>query len=79
MTLATVNERVEKRRTSPDWCGGVDGVDGDAAEVEWVVKGDVGDGTGDGYARYELSADGDRAQMAVGFRTGVGAVTNVEV
>jgi hypothetical protein len=29
-----------------------------------LVSGDVGEGTGDGYAKYELSADdGDRAQI----------------
>ena len=30
-----------------------------------LVSGDVGEGTGEGYAKYELSADGDRAQIAV--------------
>ena len=28
------------------------------------VIGDVGEGTGEGYAEYELSADGDRAHIA---------------
>jgi hypothetical protein len=76
MTLATVRDRVEKRRTSPDWASGV--VEADeggldtAVEVEDVcaTRGDVGDGTGDGYARYDASADGDRAHMAGGV-TGV--------
>jgi hypothetical protein len=29
-----------------------------------LVSGDVGEGTGEGYAKFELSADGDRAQIA---------------
>ena len=29
-----------------------------------LVSGDVGDGTGEGYAKYEFSADGDRAHIA---------------
>jgi hypothetical protein len=57
MTFATVRDRVLKRRTSPDW-GAVEGVpDGKGAE---------GDGTGEGYARKDVSADGERATMAVG-------------
>ena len=43
MTFATVSERVEKRRTSPDWVGGCDG-----AGVGWVDNGVEGEGTGDG-------------------------------
>jgi hypothetical protein len=46
ITLATVNERVEKRRTSPDCWGAVD-VDGWTA-ADCAAKGDVGEGTGDG-------------------------------
>jgi len=62
MTLATVNERVLKRRTSPDcWDGGGVAVDGPAVPGSAVL----GDGTGDGYARYEFSADGESAQIAV--------------
>ena len=57
ITFATVSERVEKRRTSPDCCVGV--VCGG-----WVMLAVLGDGTGDGYARYELSAEGDSATMA---------------
>lgn len=52
MTFATVNERVENNRTSPDWCCEVEGgVDVEGAG--WVDdgKGDEGEGTGDGYAR----------------------------
>lgn len=57
ITFATVNERVEKRRTSPDWLADVDGDDvalegvGCDDEVEpggCVESGDVGEGTGDG-------------------------------
>jgi len=57
ITFATVSERVEKRRTSPDCCAGA--VCGGSARL--VV---VGDGTVDGYARYELSGEGDSATMA---------------
>jgi len=41
--------------------------DGVAEEVAppALVSGDVGEGTGEGYAKYELAADGDRAQIAV--------------
>jgi hypothetical protein len=45
ITLATVRERVENRRTSPHCCREVG--DGAVAAV-WVESGDVGDGTGDG-------------------------------
>jgi hypothetical protein len=62
ITLATVKERVEKRRTSPDW-EVVDVVGGDADDG-WVERGEVGDGTGEGYARYEASADGDKEHIA---------------
>ncbi len=55
MTLATVRERVEKRTTSPAW---------DAEEDEGGLSREAGDGMGDGYARYELSADGESAMMA---------------
>ena len=57
ITFATVSERVEKRRTSPDCCVGV--VCGDSGRLAVV-----GDGTVDGYARYELSEEGDNATMA---------------
>jgi len=74
MTLATVRERVEKRRTSPDWeapevdeAGGTDEEELEGCREGWVDNGDWGEGTGEGYARYELSADGDRAQIAFGF------------
>jgi len=30
-----------------------------------LVSGDVGEGTGEEYAKYELSADGDRTHIAV--------------
>ena len=72
MTLDTVSERVEKRRTSPDWGAwevedeaeaAADGVADEA--VPALVSGDVGEGTGEGYAKYELSADGDRAHIAI--------------
>ena len=60
MTFATVSERVEKRRTSP-----VVGAEEEAAGC-WVAVAweRAGEGTGDGYARYELSAEGERATMA---------------
>jgi hypothetical protein len=57
ITFATVSERVEKRRTSPDCC--VEVAWGDCARLEVV-----GDGTVEGYARYELSEEGDNATMA---------------
>jgi len=52
MTLATVKERVEKRRTSPDWVWDEEDPDEDEealliAEVP-EASGVVGDGTGDG-------------------------------
>jgi len=48
MTLATVSERVEKRRTSPHCCGvPVEG----GAVAGGAARGDVGEGTGEGYAR----------------------------
>jgi hypothetical protein len=40
-----------------------EGVD-DKAVPPALVSGDVGEGTGEGYAKYELSADGDRAYIA---------------
>lgn len=54
MALATESVRVENRSTSPDW-----EVDAEGAEGP-----ECGDGTGEGYARYELSADGERAATA---------------
>lgn len=51
MTFATVNERVENRRTSPD-CDVVEGADdADAPGDVGFASGYVGEGTGDGYAR----------------------------
>ena len=48
MTLDTVKERVENRRTSPD-CDVVGVVGGGAAcEVDCVANVDVGEGTGEG-------------------------------
>ena len=69
MTFATVNVRVEKRMTSPDcWVVG-----GGCVADDGCDKGDVGEGTGDGYARYDESADGESAQTArhqvIEFRT----------
>jgi hypothetical protein len=57
ITFATVRERVEKRRTSPDCCVGV-------VWGGWARSAVVGDGTVDGYPRYELSEEGDSATMA---------------
>lgn len=57
ITFATVSDRVEKRRTSPDCCVEV-------ACGGWVRLEEVGDGTVEGYARYELSEEGDNATMA---------------
>lgn len=64
ITLDTVKERVENRRTSPDWeaVGVVGG--GAACEADCVANVEVAEGTGEGYARYELSADGERAHIA---------------
>jgi len=70
MICETVRDLVEKSRTSPD-----------AAPVEGGCAGGVcgemgtgaGMGTGEGYARYELSADGERATMASGL--GVVSIT----
>ena len=62
MTLATVSERVEKSRTSPDCCWAVGC--GGGVDVDGVARGEVGEGTGEGYARYELSAEGDNAHIA---------------
>jgi hypothetical protein len=49
MTLATVRERVEKRRTSPDccWWEGAGG-GGGGVEVDWEASGEAGEGMGDG-------------------------------
>jgi len=63
MTFATVSVRVEKSRTSPD-CWGRDDCGGGGEDVGWAETGLAGDGTGDGYARYEQSADGERAHIA---------------
>ena len=60
MTFATVSERVEKRRTSPV-DGAEDGGVGCCVADAWAR---AGEGTGEGYARYELSAEGERATMA---------------
>lgn len=48
MTLDTVNERVENKRTSPDWevVGVVGG--GGACEVDCVANVEIGEGTGEG-------------------------------
>ena len=55
ITLATVKVRVEKMRTSPDWGTEVDDDDEDATDDspcdEEGACGEVGDGTGEGYAR----------------------------
>jgi len=60
ITFETVSERVEKRKTSPDCCIGV--VCGDWLRLTRLAV--VGEGTADGYARYELSEEGDSATMA---------------
>ena len=57
MTFATVFVAVENIRTSPDWAWAV-------AVDEPDADGAAGDGTVDGYARNELSEDGDNAHMA---------------
>lgn len=67
MTLATVSERVEKSRTSPVGCWAAAPAEG-GMDVAWLASGEVGEGTGEGYARYELSAEGERAHIAVGTR-----------
>ena len=36
-----------------------------------LVSGDVGDGTGEGYAKYEFSAEGDRAHIAKQGNSGI--------
>jgi hypothetical protein len=87
MTLETVRERVEKRRTSPDWWGAVVAEPAVAAVEEaevvvvevveavdvvvegllaesWEARGEFGEGTGEGYARYDESAEGERAHIA---------------
>lgn len=49
MTLATVRERVEKRRTSPDWEEVPDDEDGVAFKADVPEEsGVVGEGTGEG-------------------------------
>ena len=59
ITFATVSERVENMMTSPDvWVAGVDWL------VDCAELGAVGEGTGEGYARYDASAEGDKAQTA---------------
>jgi hypothetical protein len=49
MTLATVRERVENSRTSPDccWCAGGGG-GGGSVEVDWAASVEVGEGIGEG-------------------------------
>ena len=42
--------------TSPVW---------DVEEDEGNLSRDAGDGTGEGYARYELSAEGESATIAI--------------
>jgi len=42
-----------------------DGVDDDVLPAPAFVRGEVGEGTGEGYARYEFSAEGDRAHIAI--------------
>lgn len=56
MTLATVSERVENKRTSPDWfceagAEDVDAAAGAPAADGAPASGEVGEGTGEGYAR----------------------------
>jgi len=67
MTLDTVSEHVEKRKTWPDR-GASEAeevvVEDVALPESGIVSGDVSDGTGEGYARREFSADGDRAHIA---------------
>jgi len=46
MTLATVSERVENKRTSPDWFWGE--VDAGGGTDVAVARGVVGEGTGEG-------------------------------
>ena len=41
-------------------------VDDVALPEPGLVSGDVGDGTGEGYAKYEFSAEGDRAHSYAG-------------
>ncbi len=64
ITLATERKRVEKRRTSPVW--GVEDAAGGWEAFNCVSE--DGEGTGDGYARYELSEEGDNATIAVCLR-----------
>lgn len=62
-TLTTESDRVSNRRTSPE-CGESVAVLLDGCGVE---SGDVGEGTGDGYAKYEGSDEEESAQIASGF------------
>lgn len=49
MTFETVRERVEKRRTSPDWdCVVEVGAGAEGGRGESCVSGEVGEGTGEG-------------------------------
>lgn len=57
MTLDTVSVCVENKMISPD-CD-CDGAGADGAELT-----EEGDGTGEGYARYEFSEEGDNAHIA---------------
>lgn len=65
MTFTTVSVRVSKSRTSPESEAGAV----EAAGRVWaaVERGEVGDGTGEGYARKEGSDEGDRAHIAVDY------------
>lgn len=67
MTLTTVRVRVSNRRTSPERAAGAAWGGRVCAAVE---RGEVGDGTGDGYARNEGSEDGDSAHIAEDLKLG---------
>lgn len=60
VTFATVRVRGENRMTSPDCCV----VGGAWIADDGCDRGEVGEGTGDGYARKDESADGESAQTA---------------
>ena len=64
MICETVRDLVKKSRTSPDAALAEEGWAG-AACGEMAAIG-AGGGTGEGYARYELLAEGERATMASG-------------
>lgn len=67
MTLTTVRVLVSKSRTSPESdAGGVVAEDVDADRTCAAVdSGEVGDGTGEGYARKEGSEEGESAHIAI--------------